>query len=115
MADPTTVKIELSPGTIIGTLAVLITAIGFFCIYGRQATATINAVVKTEPGRNPPRSTRRTKGEEGTARSPEPARVPNPKLRTVMTQSQATYRWWYKVPRFEALHIENSHGAWVEP
>ena len=35
--------------------------------------------------------------------APMPSKVPNTKLRTVSTQSPATFKWWYTQPRFEAL------------
>ena len=36
------------------------------------------------------------------------------KIRTVLTQSQATYEWHLATPRFRALQRDNDHGAWAE-
>ena len=44
-----------------------------------------------------------------TATTPTPT-VPKPLTRTVSTQSQTTYKWWWSEPRFVPLP-EHSHGV----
>ena len=38
--------------------------------------------------------------------------VANKSARTVSTQSQVKYSWWYVSPRFQPL-TEREHGAWI--